>query len=214
MADPPVSSGGHPLPEHESLRQIALSEAKVGNYDDAIALFDALLAENPLSATDYNNRGLVHFKCQHHAQALADYNMAIALDASLDSVYNNRANYYAHHGDLLGALLDYDMAIDLNPYNVRAWINQGITFRDLKMYGRALECLDVALSFGTLQDHVFLERGRTYHLRGDWNCAIADYQRVITYVVEISSHLGEREIRLLEQAENGIDELLAPLTLS
>ncbi|NEQ95876.1 MAG: tetratricopeptide repeat protein [Cyanothece sp. SIO2G6] len=197
--------------EQEALRQTALAEAKVGNYADAIALFDELLGQNPLNATDYNNRGLVHFKCRHHEQALADYNMAIALDASLDSVYNNRANYYAHHGDLIGALLDYDMAIDLNPYNVRAWINQGITFRDLNMYGRAVECFDSALNFCTLQEHIYLERGRTYHLRGDWNCAIADYQRVINYVVEICDQLGEREIHLLTQAENWLDELLAPL---
>ncbi|MGK7891887.1 MAG: tetratricopeptide repeat protein [Leptolyngbyaceae cyanobacterium] len=197
--------------EHKLLRQTALAEAKDGNYVDAIALFDELLDQNPLNASDYNNRGLAHFKCHHHDQALADYNMAIALDATLDSVYNNRANYYAHHGDLLGALLDYDTAIDLNPYNVRAWINQGITFRDLKMYSRAVECFDAALNFGVLQDHIYLERGRAYHLRGDWNCAIADYQRVINDVVEVCDQLGEREIQLLDQAEDGLDDLLAPL---
>ncbi|MEM9218244.1 MAG: tetratricopeptide repeat protein [Cyanobacteria bacterium P01_F01_bin.150] len=195
----------------QALRRIALDMAKAGDYDESLALFDQLLQQNPLSATDYNNRGLVYFRNRQHDEALDDFNMAISLNPDLDSVYNNRANYYAHHGHLLEAILDYDRAIELNPFNVRAWINQGITFRDMEMYDRAIECFDSALNFSRLEEHVYLERGRTYHLRGDWNCAIADYQRAKICFYASSTSLSRRSIRLLSQIEGWIDELLSPL---
>ena len=200
--------------DHLELRRSALAAAKAGNYAGAIALFDQILQQNPESATDYNNRGLVHFQNKQHDKAIADYNMAISLDDQLDSVYNNRANYHAHHGDLLGAILDYDMAIELNPCNVRAWINQGITFRDLKMYDRAIECFDSALQFTSLEEHIYVERGRTYHLRGDWNCAVSDYQRAKEYFYDRNDCLDRRAIRLLANVEEWLDELLSPLLSS
>lgn len=195
----------------QALRRSALAEAKAGNYGYSIVLFDQLLQHNPLSATDYNNRGLVYFRNQQHSEALDDFNMAIDLNPDLDSVYNNRANYYAHHGHWLEAILDYDRAIELNPFNVRAWINQGITFRDMEMYDRAIECLDSALNFSRLEEHIYVERGRTYHLRGDWNCAIADYQQAKICFYASSTPLSGRSLRLLAQVEGWMDELLLPL---
>jgi tetratricopeptide (TPR) repeat protein len=44
---------------------------------------------------------------------------------------------------------------------------------------RALDCFDEALMFHQLPEFIYAERGRTYHLRGDWNCALADYQRAL-----------------------------------
>ena len=205
------TSGVDESVDQQALRRTALAEAKAGNYDASIALFDQLLQQNPLSATDYNNRGLVYFRNKQHSEALDDFNMAIDLNPDLDSVYNNRANYYAHHGHLLEAILDYDRAIELNPFNVRAWINQGITFRDMEMYDRAIECFDSALNFSRLEEHVYVERGRTYHLRGDWNCAIADYQRAQVCFYSSTEPLSRRSLRLLAQVECWMDELLLPL---
>ena len=197
--------------EEGKLRQQAMSEAQQGNYDESIALFTQLIDRHPTSAPYYNNRGLVYFQTGQLDCALADYNKALQLNPNLDSVYNNRANYYAAQGQLLEAILDYNMAIDLNPTNIRAWINQGITFRDLKMYDRAIECFDLALPLGRLQGHIYAERGRAYQLRGDWNCAMADYQRSTKYL-PLPCDLGnDPSVRLRLQVEVWLDELISPL---
>lgn len=194
------------------LRQRALSEARCGSFDNAIALFDRLLQVNPFSARDYNNRGLVHFQHGNMDAALSDYNQALLLNPYLDGAYNNRANYYAAIGLFLEAILDYDAALDLNPDNIRAWINQGITFRDLQMYDRAIESLDTALTLGQLESHIYTERGRSYHLRGDWNCAIADYQRALTCIDDPSATALGSSTRLRHQLDSWMEELLSPLT--
>lgn len=188
------------------LRQRCLAKAQMGYYDEAIALFTQLIERNPLNATDYSNRGLTYFQSGRRAEALADYSRAIELNPRLDGAYNNRANYHAAQGQFLEAILDYDIALDLNPANIRAWINQGITFRDLGMYERAIESFDLALHLGRLEGHVYAERGRAYHLCGDWNCAIADYQRAIVDMPDTPA-----SDRLAHQVELWMNELLAPL---
>jgi tetratricopeptide (TPR) repeat protein len=194
-------------PESDTLlRQRGLAKAQMGDYDGAIALFTQLIERNPLNASDYSNRGLTYFQSGRLAEAFADYSRAIELNPRLDGAYNNRANYHAAQGQFLEAILDYDVALDLNPANTRAWINQGITFRDLEMYERAIESFDLALHLGRLEGHIYAERGRTYHLRGDWNCAIADYQRAIVDMPETPA-----SERLCVQVELWIEELLAPL---
>ncbi|UBF25548.1 tetratricopeptide repeat protein [Kovacikia minuta CCNUW1] len=129
------------------LRQKALNVAQQGNYAEAIALFNQLISRNPTNASDFNNRGLLHFRDGCPDQALADYDRALQLNPLLAKVYNNRANCYASLGQLAEAIADYETAIDLEPANVRAWLNQGITFRDLEMYSQAIENFDLALDF-------------------------------------------------------------------
>ena len=177
------------------------------NYAVAIALLTELIHNNPHSAKDYNNRGLMHFKVGKYDQALEDYNQALSLNPRLDSAYNNRANCHAQQGDLAAAIADYDAALDFNPANLRAVINQAITFRQLGLYAQALENLDIALFLGRrLKGRIYLERGRTYHLRGDWNCAVADYKRALENLPKNDSHEHQRR-----QIEAWLDELLLPM---
>ncbi|MGB3614235.1 MAG: tetratricopeptide repeat protein [Elainellaceae cyanobacterium] len=199
------------LEQSSKIRQRALNEARKGNNLTAIALFSHLIAVNPDSATDYNNRGLVYFQSSQLDQAIADYNRAIELNPVLDRVYNNRANYYAHQGQLTEAILDYETAIDLNPHNVRAWINQGITFREMGHYKRAIHCFEVALNFRMLEGHIYAERGRTHHLTGDWNCAVTDYYQALQQLPLSCETINRRSCRLRLQTIAWLDELLTPL---
>lgn len=172
-------------------RQVKLA-AQQGNYDQAIALLDVLITLDTGNASYYSNRGLLRFQAGYLEAAIQDYDMALQLNPRLASAYNNRGNYYAAQGQREKAIQDYDRAIDLNPSNIRARINQGITLRELGDYERAIEELDLALQLiqtvydhgatdqACLQGHIYSERGRTYHLWGDWNYAIADYQRALT----------------------------------
>lgn len=190
------------------LRALVLERAKQGNYPEAIALLDELIAQNPDSAMDCNNRGLMYFQNGQYTEAIADYNRAIELDPRLDSAYNNRANCYAAQGNLAAALTDYELALDFNPGNLRAWINQGVAYRQMGLYDLALENFDLALFLGRrLKGRIYGERGRTYHLRGDWNGAIADYQRAIQHLPKTRSARHYQE-----QVEDWLSELLKPMT--
>lgn len=161
------------------LRHQAAAKARGADYPGAIAILTHLIEQNPISAIDYNNRGLMYLLNSETDKALADCERAIELNPSLAAAYNNRANCYAAKGEFTKALEDYDIAIDLNPLNFRAVINQGITLRQLGLYDWAIENFDRALILGQLEGYIYTQRGRTHHLAGDWNCAIADYRRAM-----------------------------------
>lgn len=218
-----ISSSFNLQKQEKLLRQQALSNARQGNYDAAIALLTELIDYNPDSASHYNNRGLLHFQNGEFDEALADYDQALQLNPRLTKVYNNRANCYASLGLLAEAIADYETAIDLDPANIHAWINQGITFRDLEMYGQAVDNFDLALRFSQLlessdeandrylEGHIYSERGRTYHLAGDWNCAVADYRRALSCLPQFKKSMVDGSYRLRSQVENWLNDLLEPL---
>jgi len=190
------------------LRAWAAKKAQYGSYAEAIALLSQLLRRDPQNAIDYNNRGLVYFQAGLFHQAIADYNKALELNPRLAKAYNNRANYYAACGNLPAAIADYDQALDLNPSYVRAWLNRGITLRDLERYAEAIENFDIALLLGQLEGHIYAERGRTYHLWGDWNCCVADYRRALTLLPQYSTSSFDPAMRLRSQVETWLNQLL------
>ena len=163
----------------DQMRQRVSRAVRHRDYAKALTLLNQLLSDYPCSAADYSNRGLVYLWSGNSYRALVDFNRAIALNPSLASSYNNRANYYAAQGDRESAIEDYDRAIDLNPLHVQARINRAVTLRELRRYDAALDGLEEALIFRQFTGEIYAERGRTYHLRGDWNGAIADYRRAL-----------------------------------
>ena len=121
------------------------------------------------------------------------------------------------------ALYDYETALDLNPANTHARINQGITFRELEMYEHAIETFDLALQFdqmlsgagttGTITSiagHIYAQRGRTSHLAGDWNYAVADYRRALLVLVPSSTVLLDVSQHLRLQVKHWLSDLLEP----
>ncbi len=165
------------------LRIIVKQEANQGNYDRAIRFLNQLISRCPHSAIDYNNRGLMYLKIANYDQAMADFNEAIALNPQLDRAYNNRGNCHAHQGNLNKAIENYEKALDINPYNQKVWINHGITLRELGNYQLAIETLELAKIIGNhYLGRIYAERGYTHYLMGDWNYAIADYRRALSYL--------------------------------
>jgi tetratricopeptide (TPR) repeat protein len=194
-----------PEEQDRLLRRRSLLEAKQGHYAAAIVGLSLLIERHPQAAADYNNRGLVYFQSGQIELALADYNHAIALNPKLASAYNNRANYFAAQGQLAEAIADYETAISLDPTHLRAWINQGITFQELEMYAQALENFDHALyitqllihnreELTWLKAHLYGSRGRTHHLCGDWNCAIADYHQAQQLMETLEPTVASRRL--------------------
>ena len=157
------------------LRKRAKREAKQSHYAAAIAILNQLTAYEPKNAENFVNRGLMHYNLKHYDQALTDYDRAIDIDPDLDKAYSNRANLHATQENWMDAIDDYDEAIDLNPLNIRARLNQAVTLREMGAYTEALTCLDLAMFFKHESATLYAERGRTYQLMGQWNCAVADY---------------------------------------
>ncbi|BAZ45982.1 tetratricopeptide TPR_2 repeat protein [Chondrocystis sp. NIES-4102] len=191
----------------EQLRHHIKEKASQGEYTVAITLLDQLIALYPDNAADYNNRGLMYYRNNQIIEALCDLSQALEINPMLDSAYNNRANCHAAQGEFNEAIADYDLALDINPTNIRAWINQGIAFRELGMYELAIENFDITLIIGdSLYERIYAERGRTYHLQGDWNCAVTDYQKALEILANYPNLANYRQ-----KVINWLNRLLEPV---
>ena len=175
------------------LRKRAQRAAMQGDYAEAIKILNQLVTYEPQNAENFVNRGLMHYNLQHHDQALADYDHAIDLDPDLDKAYSNRANLHATQENWMDAMDDYDEAIDLNPLNIRARLNQAITLREMNAYTEALTCLELAMFFKPESATLYAERGRTYQLMGQWNCAMADYNTAQRLAVTYANDMNNSE---------------------
>ncbi|HEY9751318.1 MAG TPA: tetratricopeptide repeat protein [Coleofasciculaceae cyanobacterium] len=220
----PESYTALPREIEPALARQAIEAARRGDYQRAIGMFNQLIEQDANSATAYHNRGLAHFHIRQFTAAMADYTTALQLNPRLGKVYNSRGNCYAAMGDLIHAIIDYEAAIDLNPLDLQAWINRGITFRELKLHEIALENFDLALEFSQLlnqtenkeaisllEGHIYAERGRTHELSGDWNWAVSDYQQALN-TLPPSDQLGtalSRRLRL--QVSQWLHALLSGL---
>lgn len=157
------------------LRERARAEAKRGNHDTAIEIFSYLIGRESTNPKHFVNRGLMYSNLRRYDNAIADYTQAIDLDPKCDRAFSNRANLHAIRHNWQDAIADYDEAIDLNPLNIRARLNQALTFREMGDYEEALICLDIALFFRPESAVLHAEKGRTHHLQGRWNLAVAEY---------------------------------------
>ncbi|MEO1070308.1 MAG: tetratricopeptide repeat protein [Cyanobacteria bacterium J06638_6] len=189
-----------------TLSRLATAAVKRQQYPQALRLLSQLLERHPQRAMHHSNRGLVQLRLGNPEAALADCDLAVALDPSLDQAYNNRAMCHAALGNLATAIDDYNRAVDLNPFNSRARINLGATLRQAGAFDSALDCFDEALMFKQLPEFIYAERGRTYHLRGDWNCAMADYRRTLAAATTMTP--GPQTQALVQRVQRYIAELV------
>jgi len=99
--------------------------------DDLIKLCSSSLAEENLSPKDraatYDNRGILENSLGRFDQALASFNSAIAIDASLGDAYVNRGTVLIRQKKYEAALAEIDKGIGL-----------GVAFMHIGYYNRAV----------------------------------------------------------------------------
>jgi lipoprotein NlpI len=92
-----------------------IDECSRSNLDAALADYTQALAVNSNNPEAYDAMALVHLQKGDAADAIAEENSAVALDADEATPFRNRAFAKQIAGDFPGALEDYDRAMALNP---------------------------------------------------------------------------------------------------
>ena len=99
---------------------------------DAIAACSALIASGKLSGHDlavaYYRRGLARARREDEANAVADFNQAIQIDATYTDAYHNRGISLRQMGNADSAIVDFDQTIRLDPKSFR-YLVRGDTWK-------------------------------------------------------------------------------------
>lgn len=145
-----VTNSGCEFPA-SMLGDSAQMQAGKGDYQEALASYDALINVNPTCARAYNDRGYVKLKLNDRTGALADFNHAIELQPKLTQAYVNRAVLKRDNGDLKDALVECNAALKIDPTYFNALVNRMVIYlrlfeddRGLKDYRAALKAVPTA----------------------------------------------------------------------
>ena len=164
----------------------ALGEACVNasRYDEAIRFCNRALELEPAknfleSAITYSNRGLAYAGSSRLAEAISDYNKAIALNPDYHLAYNNRGLAYAQIGRLTEAIRDYDKAVELNPHYVQAYESRGIAYGQSGCLAQAMQDFDKAIALNPDYAEAYYNRGNVYLDTDQLSEAIRDYDKAI-----------------------------------
>jgi tetratricopeptide (TPR) repeat protein len=84
-----------------------------GDYDRAIADFNAALSINPKSDVSLNNRGYTFMMKKDFDRAVSDFDQSIAVNPKSVLAYLNRGNTYAIKRDKNRACADWTRACEL-----------------------------------------------------------------------------------------------------
>lgn len=81
----------------------------------------------------------------HHAEAIAEYSRAIAVDPGIALIYHQRGVSYGWIGDYQTAIADFDKALELDPARPFTYYERGATYYRLADFSRAEQDLQTAL---------------------------------------------------------------------
>jgi tetratricopeptide (TPR) repeat protein len=148
-----------------------------GNYEGAIALWNAILATD-ISAVEAAsatmNRGNAYAAKGDLDNALRDYNQAVALDPGNAEVYVNRALTLSRRGDVEGAMKDYNLAVTLNPRQWQAYFNRAAELRKHSRSREALDDLNEVIKLNPRFAGAYVNRANIYIGEGRLSEAIHD----------------------------------------
>lgn len=106
-----------PIAEH-ALFSLGQCGVALGEYDDAFAAYDRLVAIAPSNARAWCDRGIARAHLNDPQGAIADLSRAIAMDPSLDKAYVSRAVAYIALERDADACIDLRKARDLGDLTV------------------------------------------------------------------------------------------------
>jgi tetratricopeptide (TPR) repeat protein len=178
-----------------------------GDYDRAIADYNAAVELDPQYHYAYYNRGISHFEKHDIDRAIADFTTVIRINPKFAQAYNNRGTAYKEKQDYDRALADYDQAIKTNPKAAGFYNNRGVAWKNKGEYDRAILDYDTAIRLNKDYASAYSNRGVAFHHKGDDNRALIDYEIALRLAPNDADAHNNRAISLA--AKGDLDRALA-----
>ena len=129
-----------------------------GEYQRALADFNAALSINPQFPQAYANRALVYVRLRELPKAIADYDQALGIDPNYAAAYVGRGNIHRLQKNHPMAIADFTRAIEIDPDPV-AHFNRGLSRQAVGQHGQAIDDFDNALGFRANSPDVYKAKG-------------------------------------------------------
>jgi len=155
-------------------------------WRNEVTLWEDEIQKSPHKARTYSNLGVFLGMQGQYAQALDNFNKAIAINPKFAESYNNRGNTYSKQGAYDQAIFDLKRAIALKPDYFEAHLNLGIVYdkRGLSYakegrFIQALSDFNEEINLNPGHAKAYINRGIILARQSNFAQAVADYNKAI-----------------------------------
>ena len=171
-------------------------------WKSQLTLWEDTVQKSPGKARPYNSRGLANFYQGNLAQAMFDYNNAIAIKPNFAKAYVNRGILYYNQGDVMKAMSDYNKAIGIDPENSESYNNRGILYYAQGRLTEALFDYKKAIALNPFNDEAYFNLGNLDDEKGDSTGAFLDYSKAIEINPNVAGPYYNRGLAFAKQGYN------------
>lgn len=153
--------------------QEALSHHQGGRFQEARAIYEALLAENPEHAEAAHLLGIALHQQNQNREALPFLDRALELNPQNPGYHYNRGVVLQQLLLLPEAEATYRRVIALDPSHQSAWVNLGNLLSDVGRFGESCDCHRNALNLQPGDPDHHLRLARSLRMLGDIENALS-----------------------------------------
>jgi predicted O-linked N-acetylglucosamine transferase (SPINDLY family) len=164
---------------HNVLNLLGLIALQQNELDLAVDLLRRATIANPQSIVARSNLGNAYYLLGDFQQAVASYDVAIALAPKFADAHYNRGTALRGLRQNEAAIESFDRAIALNPNYVQAYNNRGNSLRDLGRPAAAIESYQQALALKPDLAEGYNNRGSAQRDLRQFEAAAASFDRAI-----------------------------------
>jgi tetratricopeptide (TPR) repeat protein len=157
---------------------LGLVETKLGNYSTAVHWLDSAISLEKREPDYYVNRALAK-EALHDTTAVADYNMALAINPDHAIALHNMAVMKRSLGDRDAAMDQLEKAIESDSSMLYPYLERAYQRMEGGYYKGALEDYTRALEINDRDPEIWLSRGIAKEKSNDLKGAFSDYTQAI-----------------------------------
>jgi tetratricopeptide (TPR) repeat protein len=166
-------------PRHaDALHGLGLIDLFRGKPQEAIKWFNQALKIEK-NATYFNNRGSAYFEIKKMQEALADYQVALKMQAEFTDAQYNLANLYSAIQKHEEAINAYSKILQKDNHQIDALYNRGNAYKKIKKYQEAIKDYLMVLQIEPNNTKALLNLGNTYLALEDLEEAINAYDKIL-----------------------------------
>jgi len=179
-------------------------------WRNEIVMWNKAIGAYPPKAFLHDIRGTVLYESDHKAEALEEFLMTLKLDPSYDPSYFKIGKIYMDAGNLKKAFDYLTAAIYLGDRKsgALAYVRRGVVNAEMGLMDDALNDFDKGLKLSKMEKMnptvIYLDRGKVYMLRREYEKALADFNRALRTDPRLAQAYFARGVVYEERGKDGL----------
>lgn len=169
-------------PKHiDAFNSLGMLFARQGKISDSIFVYQKGIENNPSSAVLHNNLGNVYYDTGNFEKAVGFFKKSGELDPAFNErLYHLGISSMLKEDDVSGAMAKLEEAAKKNINKAKDAHDLGIAYMDRKMFDKAIESFNKALTIDPNYLSAYTSLGACYQNKERYDLAIKAYEKALT----------------------------------